>query len=79
MTSSMMMEFLKGKKAECYSWKDFLTAIGGCVSVLESILLSPKVVGLSHQIREDFAFQTLCQEWWAKNDNFRGSRKFLTS
>jgi len=51
-------EFRKGKQVKCASWLHIVAAIRANISVLESILLSKVVLGLNHEIRDDFAWET---------------------
>lgn len=48
-------EFKEGQKVECASWSHIATAILGSIDVLEKVLMSSNIKGITDEIKDEFS------------------------
>jgi hypothetical protein len=50
-------KFIKDSPVECASWEHIVVLLKANVDVLEKVLLSPKIINIKTEIKDDFAFR----------------------
>lgn len=53
--AGITFDFNKGERLECVSWSHIIVLLNSNIGILRTILLSPKVVNIKNEIKDDFA------------------------